>query len=103
MRNGEKKFTVDSRELMVRPKGMASGHHSSAGLANAKGSQVTRQNRWRLASGFTLLELMTVLTLILILATIATPAYRVAIVRAREPVAQSLASQNSAVCLHDIQ
>jgi prepilin-type N-terminal cleavage/methylation domain-containing protein len=47
---------------------------------------VTRQNRWRLASGFTLLELMTVLTLILILATIATPAYRVAIVRAHESV-----------------
>jgi len=36
--------------------------------------------------GFTLLELMVVLTLILILAAIAAPSYRVAIVRAREAV-----------------
>ncbi|HET7213947.1 MAG TPA: prepilin-type N-terminal cleavage/methylation domain-containing protein [Terriglobia bacterium] len=36
--------------------------------------------------GFTLLELMVVLTLILILAAIAAPNYRVAIVRAREAV-----------------
>jgi general secretion pathway protein G len=36
--------------------------------------------------GFTLLELMVVLTLILILAAIAAPNYRVAIVRARETV-----------------
>jgi general secretion pathway protein G len=36
--------------------------------------------------GFTLLELMVVLTLILILASIAAPSYRVAIVRARETV-----------------
>ena len=37
-------------------------------------------------NGFTLLELMVVLTLILILAAIAAPSYRVAIVRARETV-----------------
>ena len=38
------------------------------------------------SGGFTLLELMVVLTLILILAAIAAPSYRVAIVRARETV-----------------
>lgn len=38
------------------------------------------------ASGFTLLELMMVLTLILILASFAIPTYQVAIVRAREAV-----------------
>ncbi|PYV12181.1 MAG: general secretion pathway protein GspG [Acidobacteria bacterium] len=46
--------------------------------------------RWsgskRVAAAFTLLELMIVLTLILILASIAAPTYQVAIVRAREAV-----------------
>lgn len=42
--------------------------------------------RLRLSSGFTLLELMMVLTLILILASFAFPTYHVAIVRAREAV-----------------
>jgi general secretion pathway protein G len=43
----------------------------------------TKDNR---ALGFTLLELMVVLTLILILASFAFPTYRVAVVRAREAV-----------------
>jgi len=38
------------------------------------------------ADGFTLLEMMVVLTLILILASMAAPSYRVAIIRARETV-----------------
>ena len=38
------------------------------------------------AAGFTLLEMMVVLTLILILASMAAPSYRVAIIRARETV-----------------
>lgn len=65
---------------------MASGHDSSAGLSNAKCDHFIRRNRRRLASGFTLLELMIVLTLILILASMVTPTYHTAIVRAREAV-----------------
>jgi general secretion pathway protein G len=53
-------------------------------LSNLKpgtgGGESARKN------GFTLLELMVVLTLILILAAIAAPNYRVAIIRAREAV-----------------
>jgi general secretion pathway protein G len=46
-----------------------------------------QRNRLRhIASGFTLLELMMVLTLILILASFAVPTYHVATVRAREAV-----------------
>ena len=46
----------------------------------------TAQKELPAAKGFTLLEMMVVLTLILILASIAAPSYRVAIVRARETV-----------------
>jgi general secretion pathway protein G len=46
----------------------------------------TAQKELAAASGFTLLEMMVVLTLILILASIAAPSYRVAIMRARETV-----------------
>ncbi len=44
-----------------------------------------RGRRWR-SLGFTLLELMIVLTLILIMASMAAPTYHVAVVRAREAV-----------------
>jgi len=46
----------------------------------------TAQKELPAAKGFTLLEMMVVLTLILILASIAAPSYRVAIIRARETV-----------------
>jgi general secretion pathway protein G len=45
-----------------------------------------RQGQRTSGSGFTLLELMIVITLILILAAMAAPTYHVAIVRAREAV-----------------
>src|SRR6266567_2012846 len=86
MRIGKERFTVDSRQSTVSFKHMASGHNSSAGLSNARNYQFIRRNRRRLASGFTLLELMIVMTLIMILASMVTPTYRIAIVRAREAV-----------------
>jgi len=46
----------------------------------------TAQGEAPAAGGFTLLEMMVVLTLILILASMAAPSYRVAIIRARETV-----------------
>jgi len=45
---------------------------------------VTSDERHDNLFGFSLLEMMTVITLILILATFATPIYRTVIVRARE-------------------
>jgi len=48
--------------------------------------QKTGQGQPAARNGFTLLEMMVVLTLILILASIAAPSYRVAIIRAREAV-----------------
>jgi len=45
-----------------------------------------RPGKTAAGNGFTLLEMMVVLTLILILASIAAPSYRIAIIRAREAV-----------------
>src|SRR5260221_11361907 len=59
-------------------------HDSSVGLSNAKCSQVIPHTHGRFAPGFTLLELMTVMTLILVLASISVPTYHAAIVRAHE-------------------
>lgn len=54
--------------------------------ATVNGRRLVRRHRGRLTFGFTLLELMIVMTLILILASMVTPTYHVAIVRAREAV-----------------
>ncbi len=57
----------------------------TSGRNNKSGSEAAP--KWPPAQkGFTLLEMMVVLTLILILAAIAAPSYRVAIIRAREAV-----------------
>ncbi len=53
--------------------------------ATSRDGPWARGRRWR-SMGFTLLELMIVLTLILIMASMAAPTYHVAVVRAREAV-----------------
>jgi len=55
-------------------------------LPALRGNVKRTEDKGRRARGFTLLELMIVLTLILILASFAVPTYHVAIVRAREAV-----------------
>lgn len=77
---GEKKFTVDSRQFTVE-------NASQRCAATSADSQLSTVNcQLSTPPGFTLLELMIVMTLILILASIVTPTYHLAIVRAREAV-----------------
>src|SRR5437899_3114478 len=52
----------------------------------SENGQRTKDEGRRTSEGFTLLELMIVITLVLILAAMAMPTYHVAIVRARESV-----------------
>jgi general secretion pathway protein G len=73
----KKKLTVDSRQSTAK-----TGHVSSTADASLELSTVDCQ--LSTDSGFTLLELMIVMTIILILASMVTPTYHIAIVRARE-------------------
>lgn len=73
----KKKLIVDSRQSTAK-----TGHVSSTEDASLDLSTVHCQ--LSTDSGFTLLELMIVMTIILILAAMVTPTYHIAIVRARE-------------------
>ena len=78
MRIGEKKFIVDSRQLIVE-------NIKQPRLPTRIDSRLSTINyQLSTTSGFTLLELMIVMTIILILAAMVTPTYHIAIVRARE-------------------
>lgn len=78
MRIGERKFRVDSRQLIVE-------EIKERRVPATDDSRLSTIN-YRLSTpgGFTLLELMIVMTIILILASMVTPTYHIAIVRARE-------------------
>ena len=81
METGEKKkLTVDSRQSAVKNAGRQV-FGSALELLNCQLSTVDCR-----LTRFTLLELLIVMTLILILASMVTPTYHLAIVRAREAV-----------------
>jgi general secretion pathway protein G len=81
MRIGRKKLTVDGRQSTGKTEQVCSSEYGSLGLSTVDCQRSTGKE-----TGFTLLELMIVLTLILILASMVTPTYHIAIVRAREAV-----------------
>ncbi len=54
-------------------------------IPSGRGTQLMSRGR---AQGFTLLELMITMTIILVLATLAVPSYRTSVLRAREAVLQ---------------
>lgn len=72
-----RKLTADSRQLTRRTGQLSSTVDASLELSTVDCQLPTD-------SGFTLLELMIVMTIILILAAMVTPTYHIAIVRARE-------------------
>ena len=86
MRHGEGQSTVASRQLTIKNSSPANGHEPSAGLSTVNCQLSALRHYNRRTSGFTLLELLIAMTIILILASMVTPTYHVAIVRAREAV-----------------
>jgi general secretion pathway protein G len=79
-------LTAYSRRLTAERPASESGQDSGAALSTVGCRLSTRRSATQHAAGFTLLELLIVMTIILILASMATPTYHVAIVRAREAV-----------------
>ncbi len=88
MLTGKNQATIESLQLAVKTPGSRSARAGCAAVDVIRGNgQPLREGREQASAGaFTLLELMVVLTLILILASLAVPTYRVAVVRAREAV-----------------
>ena len=71
----------NQRSVVPGPWSLATGHGR---LTTEQKRKLAARGAGNCLSGFTLLELMMVLTLILILASFAVPTYHVAVVRARE-------------------
>ena len=55
-------------------------------MPNGRGEQVDRKPRWSTSRGFTFVELMVVITIIVVLVTMAIPIYQKSILRAKESV-----------------
>jgi general secretion pathway protein G len=86
MRLGERKSAVQSGQLRVGGIGLDSVLQPAASPATGNCYLHTRRSGRQQSIGFTLLELLIAMTIILILATMVTPTYHVAVVRSREAV-----------------
>lgn len=86
MRHGEGKSTVYSRPLTGEAGPLATRPNCAPPPSKVDCQPSTSREYSRRTPGFTLLELLIAMTIILILASMVTPTYHVAIVRAREAV-----------------
>jgi general secretion pathway protein G len=88
MLTGKNQSTIGNPQLTVKTAGSrsAGGGYAAADVIRGSGQPLSEGREQVSAGAFTLLELMVVLTLILILAALAVPTYRVAVLRAREAV-----------------
>ena len=86
MRHGDGKSAADSRQLTAKRRALNSGKDAGARLSTVDCQPTPPRLIGRSSNGFTLLELLIAMTIILILASMVTPTYHVAIVRAREAV-----------------